>query len=78
MQARPEHSMVLRPGRVGDSCSLTLEYTQPAARQQPPSLVIEMANPRVLLLFRRCSARACSPLPESHFCWSLTSLSTSL
>jgi hypothetical protein len=61
-QARPEHSMVLRPGRAGDSCSLTLEYTQPRDRGAPPSLVIEMANPRVLLLFRCCPADS---IPEA-------------
>jgi hypothetical protein len=52
MQARPEHSMVLRPNATADSCSLTLEYTQPVDQSLSPSLVIEMANPRLLLLFR--------------------------
>ncbi|BDA48870.1 hypothetical protein COCOBI_12-5530 [Coccomyxa sp. Obi] len=52
MQARPEHSMVLRPNSAAESCSLTLEYTQPLKRSQPPSLIIEMANPRMLVLFR--------------------------
>ena len=50
--------MVLRPGRAGECCSLTLEYTQPLDAALPPSLVIELANPRVLLLFRCC----CFPL----------------
>jgi hypothetical protein len=52
VQARPEHSMVVRPNSAAESCSLTLEYTQPLKRSQPPSLIIEMANPRMLILFR--------------------------
>lgn len=55
LQARPEHSMVLRPNAAADSCSLTLEYTHPVDPSLAPSLVIEMANPRMLLLFRQCS-----------------------
>lgn len=51
-QARPEHSMVLRPNSAAESCSLTLEFFQPLSRSEPPSLIIEMANPRMLVLFR--------------------------
>ena len=70
MQARPEHSMVLRPGRAGECCSLTLEYTQPLDAALPPSLVIELANPRVLLLFRRCSSPPLAPFVplQLHAC----------
>ncbi len=59
LQARPEHSMVLRPNSASESCSLTLEYTQPVKRNQPPSLIIEMANPRMLVLFRCVDACMC-------------------
>ncbi len=52
LQARPEHSMVLRPNSAEQSCSMSLEYTQPHDQSVAPSLVIEMANPRVLVLFR--------------------------
>jgi hypothetical protein len=44
--------MVLRPNGMAKSCSLTLEYTQPVDKSVSPTLVIEMANPRMLLLFR--------------------------
>ena len=60
-QARPEHSMVLRPNSAAESCSLTLEYTQPVKRSQPPSLIIEMANPRMLVLFR-CACILLAPV----------------
>ena len=53
LQARPEHSMVLRPNSTSESCSLSLEFTQPFDRSVAPSLVIEMANPRILVLFRQ-------------------------
>ena len=52
-QARPEHSMVLRPNSASESCSLSLEFTQPFDPSVAPSLVIEMANPRILVLFRQ-------------------------
>ena len=45
--------MVLRPNSADESCSMSLEYTQPHDRSVAPSLVIEMANPRVLFLFRQ-------------------------
>ena len=32
---------------------MSLEYTQPHDQSVAPSLVIEMANPRVLVLFRQ-------------------------
>ena len=53
LQARPEHSMVLRPNSASESCSLSLEFTQPFDSSVAPSLVIEMANPRILVLFRQ-------------------------
>jgi len=45
--------MVLRPNSADGSCSLSLEYTQPHDQSVAPSLVIEMANPRILVLFRQ-------------------------
>ena len=45
--------MVLRPNSTSESCSLSLEFTQPFDRSVAPSLVIEMANPRILVLFRQ-------------------------
>ncbi len=57
-QAQPEHSMVLRPNSASESCSLSLEFTQPFDRSVAPSLVIEMANPRILVLFRQALIQA--------------------
>lgn len=44
--------MVLQPNAAGASCGLTLEYCAPAAPAAPPSLVVQLANPRLLLLAR--------------------------
>ena len=37
---------------------MSLEYTQPHDQSVAPSLVIEMANPRVLVLFRQALLRS--------------------
>ena len=34
---------------------MSLEYTQPHDQSVAPSLVIDMANPRILVLFRQAS-----------------------
>jgi len=44
--------VVLQPNAAGASCGLTLEYCAPAAPAAPPSLVVQLANPRLLLLAR--------------------------
>ena len=44
--------MVLQPNAAGASCGLTLEFCAPAAPAAPPSLVVQLANPRLLLLVR--------------------------
>lgn len=60
LQAAPEHRVVLQPNAGGSSCGLTLEYRAPAAaglgpaaeRRAGASLVVQLANPRLLLLAR--------------------------
>ena len=44
--------MVLRPNKRAEHCSLALDYSMPISPQVAPLLVIEVANPRVLALFR--------------------------
>ncbi len=52
LQAIPEHSMVLRPNKRAEHCSLALDFSTPLDTSQAPLLVIEFANPRILALFR--------------------------
>ena len=61
IQARPEHSVVLRANTgsslAGDhhrvsSCTLLLRYIKPHDEFSPPDLTVELDNPQVLLLFR--------------------------
>ena len=54
--------MVLRPNKRAEHCSLALDYSMPISPQVAPLLVIEVANPRVLALFRYfalCSKPCC-------------------
>lgn len=44
--------MVLQPNKQAEHCSLALDYLTPLNPKQPPVLVIEFANPRILALFR--------------------------
>lgn len=52
LQARPEHRMVLQPNASDSPCGLTLEYALPAGPGAAPSLLVQLANPRLLLLAR--------------------------
>ena len=69
LQARPEHSVVLRANTgsslAGDhnrvsSCTLLLRYIKPHDEFSPPDLTVELDNPQVLLLFRCVSCCPCS------------------
>ena len=55
LQADSHCTMVLQPNAPADSCSLALEFNQWADSSAKPSLVIELANPQFLLLFRSAS-----------------------
>ena len=44
--------MVLRPMSRAKYCSLALEFSTFQEQTRPPLLVIELANPRFLALFR--------------------------
>ena len=46
------HAIVLRPTTGSDACSLTVAYHKPVASEQAALLIVEIANPRVLALFR--------------------------
>ena len=59
LQAEEHLTMVMQPNAPATSCSLALEFNQWADASIKPSLVIELANARFLLLFR--SANCCSP-----------------
>ena len=50
MQARPEHSHVLRPYASGKYTEVRLTVSVPAAG--PPQLQLEVASPRILLMQR--------------------------
>jgi hypothetical protein len=53
MQADPEHALVLIPNSDAGYCSFDAIYTaQVDPRRYAPCLILEMQNPRVLLLFR--------------------------
>ena len=52
LQAMPAHAIVLRPNAGRDSCSVTLKFHKFVAPEQPAVLVVEVANPCVLALFR--------------------------
>ena len=52
LQAQDHLMMVLQPNPPATSCSLALEYNQWADASIKPSLIIELANARFLLLFR--------------------------
>jgi hypothetical protein len=52
-QAKPEHSLVLIPNGDAEYCSLDASYTSYVDRSvAAPSLMLEVHNPRILLLFR--------------------------
>lgn len=55
LQADAHCTMVLQPNAPADSCSLALEFNQWADSSVKPSLVVELANPQFLLLFRSAS-----------------------
>ncbi len=50
LQARPEHSNVLRPNTAGKYMEVRLSVTVPASG--PPQLALEVSSPRILLLQR--------------------------
>ena len=52
LQAMAAHAIVLSPYLDADSCGLTLAYHKPIVPDQPALLVLEVANPCVLALFR--------------------------
>ena len=53
LQAAPEHTLVLIPNAEADYCSFDAIYTaQVDSRRYAPCLILEMNNPRVMLLFR--------------------------
>jgi hypothetical protein len=53
MRAAPEHTLVLIPNNNADYCSFDAIYTaQVDARRYAPCLILEMKNPRILVLFR--------------------------
>lgn len=53
MRASPEHTLVLIPNDGAECCSFDAVYTaQVDSRHRPPCLVLDIQNPRVVLLFR--------------------------
>ncbi|KAL4553401.1 hypothetical protein Ndes2526B_g03263 [Nannochloris sp. 'desiccata'] len=53
MRAAPEHTLVLIPNNNADYCSFDAIYTaQVDSRRYAPCLILEMKNPRILVLFR--------------------------
>jgi hypothetical protein len=53
LQAAPEHTLVLIPNNNADYCSFDAIYTaQVDSRRYAPCLILEMKNPRIMVLFR--------------------------
>ena len=47
---------------------MSLEYTQPHDQSVAPSLVIDMANPRILVLFRQASSDSLFSVGWHSYC----------